>query len=340
MDNYMIFAPASRASFADRLAELERRIGAFADSESGAGRRLVYAKIFLSDILNQNAQVEASGLYALLSRQAAVSIVGQAPLDGSKIAVLVHTSDTREQFFVHCMRMGEDEAAGLDSYGQTVALFDRYLRWAGERGLDMATHLVRTWIYISDIDTNYDGVVRARNDIFARHGLTAGTHYIASTGIGGQTAARHGRVAIDFLTFPGIGERQKKYLKAPGHLNPTHEYGVAFERATRLDTASARRIYVSGTASIDSCGRVLYPGDVCRQTGRLIENIGALLADGGATLGGIRYFLVYLRDVSDYAAVDAVFAARFPGVPRVVLHAPVCRPGWLVEAECVADADI
>ena len=51
-------------------------------------------------------------------------------------------------------------------------------------------NLVRTWIYVADIDVNYDGVVRARNDVFRRYGLTADTHYIASTGIGGYSQTR------------------------------------------------------------------------------------------------------------------------------------------------------
>ena len=119
---------------------------------------------------------------------------------------------------------------------------------------DMKTHLVRTWIYVADIDVNYSGVVKARNDIFAREGLTADTHFIASTGIGGRTDCRTACVAIDFLTYPHIQESDKKYLKALTHLNPTHEYGVAFERGTRLQLPSSLLYYISGTASIDNKG--------------------------------------------------------------------------------------
>lgn len=204
-------------------------------------------------------------------------------------------------------------------------------------GLDMSTHLVRTWIYIADIDVNYAGVVKARNDIFERYGLTADNHYIASTGIGGDSQSRHACVAIDFLTYPEIAEEQKTYLKAPEYLNPTHEYGVAFERATRLTVDNVSHYYVSGTASIDNHGDVLYLGDVERQTYRLLENVEALLAEGEAKMSDIRYFIVYLRDISDYEVVDAVFSSRFPSVPYIIVHGKVCRPEWLVEAECIAE---
>ena len=95
--------------------------------------------------------------------------------------------------------------------------------------------------------------------------------------------------------------------------------------------------YVSGTASIDNHGDVLYLGDVERQTYRLLENVEALLADGEAKMSDIRYFIVYLRDISDYEVVDAVFSSRFPSVPYIIVHGKVCRPEWLVEAECIAE---
>ena len=46
--------------------------------------------------------------------------------------------------------------------------------------------------------------------------------------------------------------------------------------------------------------------------------------------------MVYLRDVADYALVNKMFRERFPDIPYVILWAPVCRPGWLVEMECMA----
>ena len=205
--------------------------------------------------------------------------------------------------------------------------------------MSIRDNLVRTWIYGADIDVNYDGVVRARNDVFHRYGLTAATHYVASTGIGGYSETRHATVAIDFLSLPGVEPNQLKYLQALDHLNPTHEYGVAFERGTRLTLPNREIYYISGTASIDKQGQVLYLGDVERQTARLLENIRALLAGGGAQMSGIRYFVVYLRDFADRETVGRYLDSHHPGIPYVLLHAKVCRPQWLVEMECIAEKD-
>ena len=317
MENYKIFYPKDRKSFAVRIEELEATVGEYINEEKQNGRRIVYSKVFLSDIRNQNTMFSESALYNDLLAKAPCSIVGQAPLCGSKIAVLVKTSDLDECFRLHSLRLSEEEAEGHRSYMQTMMLFEKYINYMEAHGLDMSTHLVRTWIYIADIDVNYAGVVKARNDIFERYGLTADNHYIASTGIGGDSQSRH--------------------ACAPEYLNPTHEYGVAFERATRLTVDNVSHYYVSGTASIDNHGDVLYLGDVERQTYRLLENVEALLAEGDAKMSDIRYFIVYLRDISDYEVVDAVFSSRFPSVPYVIVHGKVCRPEWLVEAECIAE---
>jgi enamine deaminase RidA (YjgF/YER057c/UK114 family) len=81
---------------------------------------------------------------------------------------------------------------------------------------------------------------------------------------------------------------------------------------------------------------VIHVGDVRRQTARALENIGALLADGDAGFEHVTHFIVYLRDHSDYALVRGILEERFGDMPMVFVVAPVCRPGWLVELECLA----
>lgn len=337
MDRYQTFSPRHMGSFSERLAELYMELGLYLEDEKAEGRTLRHCKVFLSDIRNQLPQLQASSLYRHCLSATALSVIGQPPLSGAKITLLVKTSDEPERTQLLSLRLSAEEAKGLDAYGQTLLLFQRYLQYAEERDLTLRTHLMRTWIYVSDIDSNYAGMVKARNEVFALHGLTPETHFVASTGIGGDAEAPEAKVAIDFLTYPDVSERDKLYLQAPTHLNPTHEYGVAFERATRLSLPGKQVFYVSGTASIDHRGRVVYEGDVARQTARLLENIGELLKAGGATMVDVKYFIVYLRDLSDNDVVNLLMEQAFPGVPRVMTLAKVCRPKWLVEMECVAE---
>ena len=50
--------------------------------------------------------------------------------------------------------------------------------------------------------------------------------------------------------------------------------------------------------------------------------------------------IVYLRDTADYLTVRRLYDERFPDKPLVIVQAPVCRSGWLVEMECMAVKDI
>ena len=328
---FEIIRPASGSSFPDAFSSLFTRLRLFFATESVEGRTPAFIRFFLSDAQNQAGALRA----ALESLPAcpAVSIVEQPPLDGSRVAALVRTSPEREGCLFHSLRLTEEEAEGRDSYAQSRLLFSKYLDIIRPLGLEMKTHCVRTWIYVRDIDSNYAGLVKARNDVFTEEGLSHDTHYIASTGIGGATEGRHAVVAIDFLTRPDISESDKTYLKALSHLSPTHDYGVAFERGVRL---SDGHIYISGTASIDNRGHILHEGDVLAQADRLLENISELLREGGSSLDKVPYFVIYLRDISDYRVVDAYMQERFPTVPRIILEARVCRPGWLIEMECEA----
>ena len=371
MDNYRIIKPEAAGDFAGALESVVRQMGEFLAAEEVAGRRPVYVRFFLSDAQNQAAALhdrltldaveEVPGVqhfpgtgceatrstrHPLYSR---ISVVEQPPLDGSRIAALVRTSSEADKYLFHSLRLTEEEAAGKTSYEQSRLLFDKYLAVIKPLGLELKTQCVRTWICVRDIDSNYAGLVKARNDVFAEEGLSFDTHYIASTGIGGANECRSAVVAIDFLTQPGICEADKIYLKALSHLSPTHEYGVAFERGVQVKD----HVYISGTASIDHRGHILHEGDVLAQTDRLLENIGALFAESGRdgllsakskgpvrvpqgepVPAGVPYWVVYLRDISDFAKIDAYMQARFPDTPRIILEARVCRPGWLIEMEC------
>lgn len=337
MDKYIVISPDGNGTFCNRLERLREKIQTYLSEEECGNRNLKYCKAFFSDLQNQHQDFLESKLYTEILSKCDLTLVEQPPLDGSKISVLLKTSDEPSPYIFQSLRLTDEDSKGQSSYLQTMMLFSRYIKMIEKRGLSIKDNLVRTWIYVADIDVNYDGVVRARNDVFRRYGLTSDTHYIASTGIGGYSQTRHATVAIDFLTAKDARQDDFYYLQALDYLDPTHEYGVAFERGTRLTLPGKQQYFISGTASIDRHGNVLYIGDVIRQTERLLLNIDALLKDGGASMDDIRYFIIYLRDISDYHVVDGYMKEHYPDTPRIIVSARVCRPTWLIEMECIAE---
>ena len=225
---------------------------------------------------------------------------------------------------------------GEDSEAQMSDLFRRYEDLLGTHGLSVSLDCVRTRIFVRDVDTNYAGVVKGRKDFFNSIGLTPDTHFIASTGIGGSDALPRHSVIRHACAVGGLAHGQIKYLHAFDHLSPTALYGVTFERGTAVTYGDRRHVFISGTASIDSAGRVVHEGDPVRQTERMLENIGALLAEADARFEDIAGSIVYLRDFADYRRVQSVIKRMYPGLSPLYVLAPVCRPAWLVEMECMA----
>ena len=299
--------------------------------EAGKAAGVQFRRFFLSDAANQAPLLEQA-LGAL--PPVPTSIVQQAPLDGTRIALWLYCAAPGSAYS-HCWDASLTGAEG-DSRSQMEDIFGQLEKRLAQRGMDIPAHTVRTWIFVRDIDTNYAGVVTGRRDFFGRIGLTPSTHFIASTGIEGSHPDWRNKVMTDVYSIGGLREGQVSYLYAPDHLSPTSLYGVTFERGAAVTYGDRKHIFISGTASIDAKGQVLHPGDAGTQAGRMLENIGALLTEAGAGFGDIAMAIVYLRDPADYPRVLAVISRACPSLHALYVHAPVCRPAWLVEMECIA----
>ena len=332
--------------FEAQLEELQHAyIGLLCDVLDGA--RVVMRRYLVSDIANQADRLR-SRLAEDDADQGALSIIGQPPLDGTKVALWIYLTEgiddmerttdltsTWHNGYRHLWSTNWQSTTG-GSNTQTREILEGYEAQLAGQGLNIKDHCLRTWFFIRDVDTNYKGMVEARCNNFTMQHLTPDTHYIASTGIGGQPITTQSRVQMDGYAAEGLDAGQIQYLYAPTHLNPTYQYGVTFERGTAIHYGDRRHVLISGTASIDNHGQVLHQGQVEAQAGRMLENISTLLAEAGASLSDVVQAIVYLRDVADYELVNRLLCERLPQMPRVITLAPVCRPSWLIEMECMA----
>ena len=308
-----------------------------------SGAHAVFKRYFLSDAANQADAVVLADV-----TDCAKSVIQQAPLDGTKVGLWVYlmtgvkTAVTKGGLYEvshgayrHLWNGSACNLAANSEY-QMRLLFNEWVMQLMEEGCTLKDNAIRTWLFVNDVDLNYGGVVRARNQVFFTQGLTRETHFIASTGIGGRQQDPNVLAQMDNYAIAGIREEQIHYLYAPTHLNRTSDYGVSFERGTYIDYGDRRHVFVSGTASINNKGQIMHEGDVVKQTHRMWENVEMLLAEAECTYDDTAYMIVYLRDTADYAVVRSLYEERFSNKPYIIVHAPVCRPGWLVEMECMA----
>lgn len=316
--------PGAFAEFGSELAALWSAYNAKLAAAGFTAADELLLRFHLSDAANQGKPLRQT----LAGRPA--SVTEQPPAAGTRVSLeawLVGGGETRCR--VEYSPVVTDGGSCEQMYELFGALAGKVTAGGGELG----RNVLRTWIYCRDVDNNYAGVVRGRNRCFDEHEMTK--RYLASTGIGGGTDEPHQLVAMDALVCDGDTPVQTP-LYALENLSPTAIYGVRFERGMRVGWRDRDWLIVSGTASIDKYGKILHEGDVGAQSRRVLENISALLEEGGGTLSDVRAATVYLRDPAELAAVRKAFDAAFPAIPLVYLRAPVCRPGWLVECECVA----
>ncbi len=344
--------PTRYDTFAAQLGWLEKAYRLALDAMDIDDASSVMRRFFVSDLVNQ-ATTLSTKPFANPRNEAnpcAVSWVGQPPVGSAKVTLWAyHVVDPagleKTQRGTTCIIKRGDIAhhwstnlmhQGNTSLEQSDGLLRAYIGQLDADGMTLADHVLRTWLFVRDIDANYAGLVQARRELFARHGLTAETHYIASSGIGGCGCDANATVLMDAYAAQGISSGQIEFIKAADHLSPTHIYGVTFERATSVAYRDRKHVLISGTASIDHEGNIVHPGDVLKQFDRTMENIDALLGEAGTAAADMGTWIVYLRDTSDAPVISCAMRERLGDVPMVMVHAPVCRPGWLIEIEGLA----
>lgn len=339
-------------SFAEQLASVEASHRAALVEHSIDEQSAVFRRVFLSDAINQEPLLKQSYLGQVnTASPIALSVIEQPPLAGRRLSLWEYHVRGRAPLekkrtnsgvaFEHAGRTHLWSTSLMDpsrkgALAQTEAVLRAYESELAGTGATIRDHAVRTWFYLSDIDAEYADLVEARKRYFDKIGLTRDTHYIASTGIAGRAVSPTSRVSLDAYAVQNLAPAQIKYLSAPELLGPTHLYGVTFERGTCVAYRDRSHVFISGTASIEPSGRTVHIGNIRRQCGRALENTEALLADAGGNMSDLAQLIAYVRDPADGAIVEEYLNRTCPDVPRVVVRAPVCRPSWLVEFECIA----
>jgi len=100
-------------------------------------------------------------------------------------------------------------------------------------------------------------------------------------------------------------------------------------------------LYCSGQIPLDPATMELVEGDVTVQARRVFDNLTAVLAAADSTLDHIARLGIFLTDLGDFAAVNAVMAEYFnqPYPARSTIEVSALPRGARVEVDAIAVLD-
>jgi 2-iminobutanoate/2-iminopropanoate deaminase len=101
-------------------------------------------------------------------------------------------------------------------------------------------------------------------------------------------------------------------------------------------------VFCSGQAGLDPETGEIVPGGIEAETRQTITNLKNVLESAGSSLDEVVKTTVFLRDMADFAHMNAVYAEFFRGIPpaRSTIQAAALPKGVAVEIEAIALATI
>ncbi len=97
-------------------------------------------------------------------------------------------------------------------------------------------------------------------------------------------------------------------------------------------------LFVSGQIPLDPATGALVDGDIAAQTHRVFANLKAILEAGGSSLDHVVRSTVYLADMDDFTAMNAVYGTYFsaPAPARATIQAVRLPKDARIEIDVIA----
>lgn len=97
-------------------------------------------------------------------------------------------------------------------------------------------------------------------------------------------------------------------------------------------------LFTAGQIALDPSSGQVVEGDVVSQTERVLANLEAVLAEGGASFADVVKTTVFLADMADFPRMNEVYGRAFGAArpARSTVQAAGLPRGVLVEIEAVA----
>ena len=99
-------------------------------------------------------------------------------------------------------------------------------------------------------------------------------------------------------------------------------------------------VFLAGQIGKDPATGALVSGGIEAETHQVLKNLGAVLNEAGLDYGDVVKSSVFLQDVDDFAAMNAIYASYFPegGMPpvRTTVQVAAIPTGACIEIDFIA----
>lgn len=200
------------------------------------------------------------------------------------------------------------------------------------------TDIVRTWFYNDDILAWYDDFNKVRTAFYKESGVYE-NRIPASTGVG-VFHPLNAATTVHLVAMKALdGELSIQTVASPLQCSAT-SYGSSFSRATQVKTQTGRKLYVSGTASINDAGETVYLDDLEGQIIKTYQVVEEILKSCGMSYKDVESGIIYLKEYNDIPEFKKIVQKHFlPQFPSVITENIVCRNNLLFEIEVEAYID-
>jgi 2-iminobutanoate/2-iminopropanoate deaminase len=107
-----------------------------------------------------------------------------------------------------------------------------------------------------------------------------------------------------------------------------------------ISVPAGRMVFLSGQIPLDPSTGELVPGDVTAQAAQVMKNLGAVLVAAELSFDHLVRCTIYLVDLADFGAVNAVYGQAFRGAPpaRATVQVSALPRGARVEIDAIGVA--
>jgi 2-iminobutanoate/2-iminopropanoate deaminase len=104
--------------------------------------------------------------------------------------------------------------------------------------------------------------------------------------------------------------------------------------------ATGNLLFVAGQIPLDAAsGQIIGEGDISQQTEKVMANLAAILAAAGTNFNQVVKTTVFLANMNDFAAMNAVYSQYFDAATapaRACVEVARLPKDVLVEIDCIA----